>query len=374
MRKIKYFIVALLVSMVALTGCSKKNSLSPSEAINKAVKNIQESKNYKMTLDMTIGMSMGESMSFETSINGDIAVDTENGITYTKMIANALGQQATNETYVDTKSQNGKMIVYTKVSTDDNWTKTESDYNEDKINYGRFFEKLEKSKNIKELNPDKNNYNYEVTVSAEDFKELASSIGDNESLSTLSELKGDLKIKISIDKETGNYSKLYVDMKKLMEEAMNTSGAQGVKITKAEFTFIVSDLNKAGEIKIPSEALNAKTNNEEENNINSFVYDDYDEVLTCSASEENITSEITFGFINDKYAKAYEEINQTFDTETEAEELYEELNEENEENQFVYRLDKKVSITTYYDPEDDQKDYTYSDVKSIFEGNGYICE
>lgn len=372
MKKIKYLMLALLVSMVTLTGCEKKNSLSPSEAINKAVKNIQESKNYKMTLDMTIGMSMGESMSFETSISGDIAVDMENGVAYTKMIANALGQQATNETYVDTKSKSGKMITYSKVSTDDNWTKTESDYNEDEINYGKFFEKLEKSKNIKELNPDKNNYNYEVTVSAEDFKELANSIGNNESLSTLSELKGDLKIKISIDKETGNYSKLYVDMKKLMEEAMTTSGAEGVKITKAEFTFKVLDLNKAGEIKIPSEALNTKEENADIEN--SFDYADYDKTLTCKASDKNITSEITFGFINNKYAKAYEESSQTFDSKTEAEELYDQLNEEDEENQFVYILDKKVSVTTYYEPEDDQKDYTYSDIKSMFEGNGYICE
>ena len=41
MKNIKYILMTLLVSMVALTGCGKKNSLSPKETFEKTAANMK---------------------------------------------------------------------------------------------------------------------------------------------------------------------------------------------------------------------------------------------------------------------------------------------------------------------------------------------
>lgn len=377
MKKFKYLMTALLVSLVAVTGCSKKNSLSPSEAVSKAAEGMQKADSYKMNIDMGIGFSMGDSLSFDTNVTGDSIADIKNGLTYVTMKINLLGEDVTTEIYTDTKSEEGKVITYTKSSEDDEWSKAEASYSDDNADQTKaFFTNLKKNKNIKELKSDKDNYNYEITITSDDFKELTSMLGEtSDELDLTSAIKGDLKINVSIDKKTGNYSKLSIDMKDLLKNSMGDT--EGVKVSKAEFVITISDYNSAAKITIPDDALNAKTNSIidlNDNIINYFDGDEYDTTLTCSVESDDISSEITFGFNDDKYAKALEESTYTFETEEEADEFVDELDADDNDNVMVFKWDNEVDVTIYYDPEDDEKDYSYSDVKSMMEKDGYVCE
>lgn len=374
MKKFKYLMTALLVSLVAVTGCSKKNSLSPSEAVSKAAEGMQMAESYKMNMNMAMALSMGDSLSFDMNFSGDAITDVKNGLTYTTMKINLFGENITTETYTDTKSKDGKIITYSKSSEDDEWHKDEASYTEETNQMKKFFTNLEKNKNIKELSSDKDNYNYEITITSDDFKELTSMLGEtSDELDLTSAIKGDLKINVSIDKKTGNYSKLSIDMKDLLKNSMGDT--EGVKVSKAEFVITISDYNSAAKITIPEDALNAKTNSIidlNDNIINYFDGDEYDTTLTCKIENDEIESEITFGFNDDKYAKALEESTYKFETEEEADEFIDEL--DNNDNIMAFKWDNDVDVTVYYDPEDDEKDYSYSDIKSMMEKDGYVCE
>ena len=368
MRKLKYFMLTLLVGMVALTGCSKKNSMSPSEAVKKAVNNMQTSENYKMNMAMNLAFSMGENLSFDMKFSGDVVSDVKNGLVYTNMVVNMLGQDFTSETYSDTKSKEGKIIVYAKTSEDDEWVKSETDFSEDTNKMMEFFN------NIKELASDKNNYNYEITITKEDFKQLYSLMSETETLAIADNLGEDLKIIVSIDKKTGNYSKISIDMKDLIKKSMGD--AEGVKISKAEFVITVSDYNSANAISIPKEALEAETSDliDYGELINSFSEDDYDKVLNCKINGENIESEISFGFNDDKYEKSLEETIRIFESSKEADDYWEKISDEDSNNQFVFAFDNKVTITKYHDANDTEKSYSISDVRAMMEKDGYVCE
>lgn len=372
MKKLKYFMITLLVGMVALTGCSKKNSLSPSEAIKKAVSNMQTSKNYKMNMEMAMAFSMGESLSLDIKLNGDILNDVTNGLSYTSMKVNLLGQDVTTETYTDIKSKEGKIITYIKSSEDDEWSKTETDYNENTDKVMGFFSKLEQNNNIKELSSDNNNYNYEIKITKDDLKSLSNIVAENDSLAIFDNIDGDLIIKVSIDKKTGNYSKLYFDMKDLIKNSMGN--VEGFTISKAEFTITISDYNNAKEVVIPEEALAAEIIEIDDEIEYLFNSDDYDKILSCEISNNDISSELTIGFNDDKYKKSMEEKTYTFADSDEAASFWEEKTNEEGNNQSVFLWENEVSITTYHDATSDEVNYTYNDVKSMMEKDGYVCE
>lgn len=374
MKKIKYVFTAMLVTLLALTGCSKKNSLSPSEALSKASKNVKESQNYKMNMEITTGMSMGEELSFNLNVTGESKVDVTNGITYTLVKMNVLGNDVTTETYSDTKSETGKLITYTKSNTDDEWYKTILDFDLNESNMQAFLSDLATKNNIKEIKDDKDNYNYEIVIPSDSINSIIGSVG-SEGLTV--PLEGDVAIKVSVDKKTGNYSKIYMDMKDVMKKSMEKSGVATVNISDASISITISDYNNAGSVTIPSEALEAKiveNLDDDSELINEFSSDDFDEILTCKVNTDKIEDEITFGFTNGKYAKAVEEVNHTFETEEEAEKFYDEHVKAGLDNEAYYHFDKEVNITTWIDPEENEKDYSIADVKAMMEKDGYICE
>lgn len=366
MKKTKYLIVGLLVSVLAITGCSKKgNDLSVEETFKKAVNNVNSAENFKMKIAMNIGMK-AEGLTMDMSVNLDSISDIKNGKSKMTMSMNMLGMNYETEAYTDTTSESGKTITYTK-GMDGTWSKTVSDtQNADTNSSIEFLKNLDSNNGIKQLKADKNNYNYEVTINADTFKSLMSEMDDSNVYADA--LKGDVKIKVSIDKKTYNYSQISMDMTDMMKEYMKEA-QEGVEITKAEFIISFSDYNKAGNVEIPSDVINAAKEDDDWNWDNDGLFDDsdYDKVLTCTNEEGNAAK---VGFIDDKSVLVHVEISYNFDSIEEANEYYDEY--ETEENESKFKLGSTVTIT--YDEtilEDEQ--LSYDEVKEAFIAKGLTC-
>ena len=369
MKKIRNLVLIFLVGIIAITGCSKKNKLAPSEALKKAAGQLNTTDNYKMGISLGMAFALGESMSVDMNASGSVIVDVKNGLSYTKISVNMTGEEATTETYTDTKSKDGKLIVYAKTSDDDKWVKSETAFVNQNNQFNEFFNNLVNSENIKELKADKDNYNYELTISSDQLKQITSLYGTDD-MGLTNGNTDSFKMNISIDKETGNYSKISVDMTDIIKNA--TGNIAAVKITKAEFAITISDINKAEAIKIPEAALNVDEDDDLQI-INSFATDDYDKTVTCSIKNDSIESEIVFGLNNDKYVKSLEETVYTFDTDAAAESFWNEQSTKDNDKS-IFHMNNKVIISNYHDAEGQEKDYTTSDLKAMLEKDGYLCE
>lgn len=381
MSKIKYVLVALLVSMVALTGCGKKNSLSPQETIEKAAKNMQTVENLKMDADVNLGIK-SESMEVTMTIGLDSIIDVKNGKMKMDMNMDAFGSKASVQMYGDFKNDKNEMIVYTK-EDDSDWTKSSSDLGEtseevSKEDVDKLFEMLESSKMLKEAKTDKENYNYEITINKETMTKLAELAGETADidLSSIEDLKGDFVIKVAINKDTYQYSKITVDMKDMINELLATMGsAEGTKLSTAEFVITFYDYNKAGNVEIPEEVIEEAEENDFSFEDSYFDEDEYDDVLICTYSEEEdgatATGEINIGFNNDKAVYEYGVIDYEFENEEDAQAFYDEYELSDNEGKSQYGS----FVTIEYDAEVAEEDtYDYETAKSNYSIMGFSCK
>ena len=291
MKKIKYFLMLLFVSMVALTGCGTKNELSVSETFEKAVANVEAAENLKMNAIIEIGMK-AEGLTVDMKVNMDMINDLKNGKTKTNMTMNMFGFNMETEMYTDSKSIEGKTITYTK-DVEGNWTKEITDSEENTSDSStEFLKTLADNNSIKELKSDKNNYNYQVIINSDTLKGLMGSMDDDTLSDYTDVLTGNMKIIVSIDKKTYNYSKISMDMTDMMKDYMKELGAE---LTKAEFVINFSDYNKAGSVVIPSDVEENAIDDDfnwddsdfyeddyEEIWEDDFDFSDYDDVISCS--------------------------------------------------------------------------------------------
>ena len=389
MFKVKYIFVALLVSMVALTGCGKKNSLSPEEVMKKARENAMSAENYKMKMDFSVGVK-SSGMSMEIGIGVDGVIDVKNEMTKMNMTAKIFGMEVESEMYTDSKSEDGKVITYTL--NDDEWTKTVEDATEENEEASKkLFDILSEDNKIKELDSDKENYNYEITIDSDTLKELMSVVADDVIETDVESIKGDMVLKISIDKDTYNYSKISMDMKEILQSAMaEDTDSEDVEISKAEFIIEFSDFNKAGKVEIPSDVIE---NAVEEDDFD-FDYDydddttidfdggfefdeaDYDTVLSCSMEETEegveMTTEILVGFNNDTSVAGYYDLGYVFENTEDAEEFYNSY--EREPHEMVLQGGSSVFISGSEEFTDEDEKMSYADAKSFYESIGMVCE
>lgn len=369
MKKTKYLIVGLLVSIFAITGCSKKkNDLSVEETFKKAVNNVNSAENFKMSMAMNVGFK-AEGMTMDMSVKMDGITDIKNGTSKMKMSMNVLGQNVETESYTDTKSETGKIITYTK-NEDGSWSKEVSNNtsNYDTNSSIEFLKALADNDSIKQLKADKNNYNYEITINADTLKSLMNSINDEADIYA-DALKGDIKMKISIDKETFNYTKMSIDMENMLGKYMNEL-QEGFSITKAEFIIDFSDYNKAGTVTIPNEALSTELEDDDWNWDDDELFDDsdYDKVLTCTTEEGNIAK---VGFIDDKSILVYGEKSYNFDSIEEARKYYDEYETEVAESKVL--LGSTVTIS-YSEIIDENEQLNYDETKVAFTSQGLTCK
>lgn len=306
MRKVKFLLITLLVSVVALTGCNKKNELSPEETLKKAQDAMKTVDNYKMDMVVSVGISgSGMTMNIDMNLNG--IVDEKNGKTKMSMSTNFLGQNINTEMYTDTKTEEGKVISYTK-QNDDSWTKSVSDNEDANADVAKAMQEIISSgDNLKKVKSDsKDVYTYEITIPAEKFASLMDMTG-NESMSMVDKenLTGNITLKISIDKKTNNFTKFYMDMKEMLSSSMETSEEFKIEISKAEFTINFSDYNKAGDVTIPSDVIESAKDDEQGEDNNFVISYDYSAVINDKFSI-TIPEGFEEGLFNDEYSLEYE--------------------------------------------------------------------
>ena len=388
MKKLKYLVAALLIGAVTLTGCGKKETISPEDAIKKAQNTMKTVDNYKMDMSVDAAIkAQGMSLEINLSLNGTI--DEKNGKAKMTMTANALGMDINTEMYTDTKSEEGKSITYTK-QEDGTWSKSISERTEVNADVSdAMLEVINSGSNVKSVKADSKAVNtYEITIPAEKLASLMDMAGTNDVTSIdTSSLKGNVVLRVSIDKKTNNFTKLYMDMKDLLSSTMSENEDIKVEISKAEFTINFSDYNKAGNVTIPSDVIENATESEDYDydfgddddfNFNTTEFDenDYEKVLKCTYTEtnEDVKGEavMNVGFKNSIATTIYSEQKYTFNSAEEAEAFYDDYETEDGEN--ISRANNVVSVTSIIEKEDDDEEMSYEKAKSSIEAEGFTCE
>lgn len=382
MKKLKYLVTAFIIGAVTLTGCGKKETIKPEDAIKKAQDTMKTVDNYKMDMSIDAAIkSQGLSLEINASLNGTI--DEKNGKTKMTMTANAPGMDINIEMYTDTKSEDGKNIAYTK-QEDGTWKKSVSDSKEVTADVSDAMLKVINSgDNIKSVKADSKNVNtYEITIPVEKLAELMEMAGtDSISSVDVSSLKGNVVLKVSIDKKTNHFTKLYMDMKEILSSSMPKDEDIKLEISKAEFTINFSDYNKAGDVTIPSDVIENATedgdfdDDDDSFGMTEFDEKDYEKVLKCTYEESNdeISSLATMkvGFKNSVATTIYSEIKYTFDSNETAESFYDDYEADDDEN--ISRVNNVVYVSSIMENETDEE-ITYDDAKKEVEAEGFTCE
>ena len=387
MKKLKYLVAALFIGAVTLTGCGKKETISPEDAIKKAQNAMKTVDNYKMDMSIDAGIkAQGMSLEVNFSLNGTI--DEKNGKAKMTMTANALGMDINTEMYTDTKSEKGKNISYAK-QEDGTWKKSVSDSTEVNADVSNaMLEVINSGSNVKSVKADSKDVNtYEITIPAEKLASLMDMAGTNDVTSIdASSLKGNVVLLVRIDKKTNNFTKLYMDMKDLLSSTMSENEDIKLEISKAEFTINFSDYNKAGNVTIPSDVIENATEDDDDDynfddddfNFNTTEFDenDYEKVLKCTYTEtnEDVKGEavMNVGFKNSIATTIYSEQKYTFNSAEEAEAFYDDYETEDGEN--ISRTDNVVSVASIIEKEDDDEEMSYEEAKSSIEAEGFTCE
>ena len=390
MKKLKYLVAALIIGAVTLTGCGKKETISPEDAIKKAQNTMKTVDNYKMDMSVDAAIkAQGMSLEINLSLNGTI--DEKNGKAKMTMTANALGMDINTEMYTDTKSEEGKSITYTK-QEDGTWSKSISERTEVNADVSdAMLEIINSGSNVKAVKADSKDVNtYEITIPAEKLASLMDMAGTNDVTSIdTSSLKGNVVLRVSIDKKTNNFTKLYMDMKDLLSSTMSENEDIKVEISKAEFTINFSDYNKAGNVTIPSDVTENATESEDYDydfvddddfdfnfGTTEFNESDYEKVLKCTYTEtnEDVKGEavMNVGFKNSIATTIYSEQKYTFNSTEEAEAFYDDYETEDGEN--ISRANNVVSVTSIAEKEDVEEDISYDEAKNSLEAEGFTCE
>ena len=263
MKNIKKFLVVAFAFLVTLTvvGCGKKvekSNLTPAEAFEKNESATKEVSNYKMDMNFTVGMKYAGQV-YDITITEVGTFDAKNKTAYMEMNSNlleGLGIDTTIKTY--TKYDDTTATVYTESLG--SWSKSVQNIAANP-NTASSMGELAKADNVKEIEADKDNYNYEVTITKEDMNKVLAGMADDTTSGVIDSINKDVKVIISLDKETYRISKIKMDLTEVLKDA----NVQGVEYTKVLCEFKFYDYDKAGDVVIPDAALNAGA--EEDNEL-----------------------------------------------------------------------------------------------------------
>lgn len=258
MRKSKW-LVALLVSVIALTGCGKTENVE--DVINTAGQKMRDLSNYAMKMEMNVGIkASGLEMTVPMTIDAKIDVKSETA--QMNMAIEMMGMKMSTEGYVQTEE--GKTTTYTKEMMGDTWTK---EYSDDKTGFNDVmmiadnFSKIEKKKSN-----DKSANCYKATISKDKMDSFLSAMS-TDNMEGYS-IEKDVVIDVYVDKKSNYITKLVMDLKDVME------ADEEVEITAATITITFSDFDQVGTITIPEEVITNAV--EESDDMDDFDLDDSD--------------------------------------------------------------------------------------------------
>ena len=213
------------------------------------------------------------------------SLDIKNMLSYNEISTNLFGTDMKIESY--SKYADNTITVYTNFLG--SWSKQEKEFEnypniagnlDDLIN----LDSLINSDYIKEIAADKDNYNYEANISAEDLKKISALVGEETATDMVDSFNGNIKMIISFDKSTGYISKLKIDLMDIVKD-LPKEETNGAEYTKALMEIKFYDYNKVGEIVIPQEALNVP--DEEDVDIDFEGFNDE----TTNENDETINEE-----------------------------------------------------------------------------------
>lgn len=320
MKKFKYIMIFMLVSMMALTGCEKKNPLSPSESIKQAKEKMEKLDNYNMKAEFIVGIASGDA-SMDIKFNMDGSIDLKNKKSYVKTSMDLFGNSQESEVYSTVADD-----IVTTYSKDNNgnWTLSTSEANSTSEITDSALAILTNGEKLKELKADDKNYNYQINISADELKKLAGEADESLNILDDVDLSGDLVVKFSIDKENGYYTKMSIDMKDLLKNVTKNLGeeASSLQISKAEFNFELLDFNKANAIEIPAEALEADSKiDNNSGNVADFDNSDVKCTFEEDGSQSIMSASIADGYVSIINMRQIEEFENEEDANTALEEF-----------------------------------------------------
>lgn len=258
MRKSKW-LVALLVSVVALTGCGKTEKAE--DVINTAGQKMEDLSNYAMKIEMNIGVkASGLEMTVPMTI--DAKIDVKSETVQMDMTIEMMGMKMSTEGYIQT--EDGKTTTYTKEMMGDTWTK---EYSDDKTGFNDVamiadnFTKIEKKKSN-----DKSANCYKATISKDKMNSLLAAMG-TDNMEGYS-IEKDVVIDVYVDKKSNYITKMVMDLKDVMK------ADEEVEITAATITITFSDFDQVETVTIPEEVITSAV--EESDDIDDFYSDDSD--------------------------------------------------------------------------------------------------
>ena len=289
MKNIKKFLVVSFMFLVTLTitGCGKnysKSNLSAKEAFEKSNTATATVTSYKMEMLMDMAAKV-EGKEQSVYMKDSTSLDIKNMLSYNEISTNLFGTDMKIESY--SKYADNTITVYTNFLG--SWSKQEKEFEnypniagnlDDLIN----LDSLINSDYIKEIAADKDNYNYEANISAEDLKKISALVGEETATDMVDSFNGNIKMIISFDKSTGYISKLKIDLMDIVKD-LPKEETNGAEYTKALMEIKFYDYNKVGEIVIPQEALNVP--DEEDVDIDFEGFNDE----TTNENDETINEE-----------------------------------------------------------------------------------
>lgn len=244
--KLKKFTLVLIATLVfAVTGCGS----NATDVLNKAADNMGKLKNYNMKLGIEFGMNV-ENQDVSMKVNVDSDVDIINQTIKMNMKMDLSGFAMSTDSYV--VNQNKKTITYLKDFTSGEWTKTTEDTGEEEWTQigSDISDIIKDGKNVKEVKAtEKGTKKYEIKITKENADKLFSAAG-NEMDSADLDIKGDVKLSITVDTKKNYIKTMEMDLKDAISEQ------EDVTYSKIIMTFEFSKFNEVGEVKIPDSIVN----------------------------------------------------------------------------------------------------------------------
>lgn len=261
MKNLKKLLIVTFafLTLLTLSGCSAKQAkskLTAEEAFAKTKEVSEGAKNYKMGMKMSFGLKAdvsGIKMDMDVDVNLDSKIDVDNEVGYLKMDSTLSQQNQNQEMYIKYDKENNKLTTY--ILNDGKWYKqvTNDDFSKYENSSNDTLDILTKSNSIKQIDADKENYNYEITITKADLLKMLASTGETGTIdNVLSNVSGDMKVVVSLNKNDYSLSKITLDLLSLLK----ANSVAGIEYTKASYEMTFSEYGKVGKIEIPEEVIN----------------------------------------------------------------------------------------------------------------------
>lgn len=291
MKKILSLLLALTL-VVSIAGCGKKTPTDPKEILKTTQENAKNAKSVegKMTMDLDASMEVnGEKQDLKTTMTADITTFTDPMKSKVNMTMDLSALGAGTQEMASYIAKDGD-DYYTYTSMAGQWSKVklEKDAIEDAMkqanseSYVELYNKNAENFTRKgEVDLDgKKAIELEGKITGTAIKELIEESGvlDQKEFSTYKSMVtpffedlGDIPVKMYVESETMNTSKMTMDLKDVLQGVFDkaieqyasilTGGADvEIKFTlnKCDISMTYSNYNKAADFEIPEEAKNAK--------------------------------------------------------------------------------------------------------------------